>query len=248
MPVFQYLLDVKRKKGAGFLVLFDPGHVDEDTVGQIAADYQDSGADAFLVGSSILLSDNFGRTIREIKKSSDLPVIIFPNGVGQLSDDADAILFMSMISGRNPELLIGQQAKAAPIVKDTGLEAISTGYMIIESGRTTSVEYMSGTKPIPRDKPEIAMAHALAAEYLGMKCVYLDAGSGAAMPISDEMLKSVVEYISLPLIAGGGIREPETSRSKVQAGASFVVVGSALEKDTSGHLAEEFADAIHIKE
>lgn len=248
MSVFQYLLDVKSKKGAGFLVLFDPGHVDEDTVGQIAADYQDSGADAFLVGSSILLSDNFSRTIRRIKQSSDLPVIIFPNGVGQLSADADAILFMSMISGRNPELLIGQQAKAAPIVKDTGLEAISTGYMIVESGRTTSVEYMSGTKPIPRDKPEIAMAHALAAEYLGMKCVYLDAGSGAAMPISDKMLKSVVEYISLPLIAGGGIREPDTARGKVKSGASFVVVGSALEKDTGGHLTEEFADAIHIKE
>ena len=157
-----------------------------------------------------------------------------------------AILFLSVISGRNPELLIGQQVKGAPLLKEYGVEIISTGYMLIESGTFTSVEFMSNTRPIPRNKCDIAMAHALAAEYIGMKLIYLEAGSGALEPVPDEMVRAVVDYISLPVIVGGGIRDAESARSKVDAGAGFVVTGTVIEEDP-GRL-RELSAAVHTKE
>ncbi|MDW7682353.1 MAG: geranylgeranylglyceryl/heptaprenylglyceryl phosphate synthase, partial [bacterium] len=161
------------------------------------------------------------------------------------SPDADAILFMSVISGRNADLLIGQHVMAAPIVKMTGLEAISTGYMLIDSGKVTSAEFMSNTKPIPRDKTDIAIAHGLAAEFLGMKILYLEAGSGAVQPVPDEMIQGLSRMCGLPLIVGGGIKTPEIASQKVRAGASFIVTGNILEKNNRTGLIAEFARAIH---
>jgi putative glycerol-1-phosphate prenyltransferase len=175
-----------------------------------------------------------------------VPVIIFPGDTNQISAAADAILFLSLISGRNPELLIGQHVKAAPILRAHGLEAIATGYALVDSGQQTTTEYVSNTRPLPRNKPEIAMAHALAAEYLGMQCVYLDAGSGPEKMVPEEMVQAVSDYVSVPIIVGGGIRKPEAAAKRVLLGASFVVVSSVFEEQGwDPELIGEFASAIH---
>jgi len=245
LSVFQKLMDVREAHGAGFFVLLDPDHSDKEDLVRAAATFEECGADAILVGGSFLVSTEFDRMVRLIKHTVQVPVIIFGAGSNQISSSADAIFFLSMISGRNPELLIGQHVRAAPVLKAYGLEPISTGYILVDSGRQTTVEYISNTKPVPRDKPDIAMAHALAAEYLGMQCVYLDAGSGAEKMVPEEMIQAVRDYISIPRIVGGGIRRPEDAASKVAAGASFVVIGSVLEDQREASLALAFAEAIH---
>lgn len=244
MSVYQKLLDVKDEKGAGFLVLLDPDRMSVPEIVDLTRKSEKGGADGFLVGSSLLLSTRFDEAVREIKANVKVPVIIFPGNANQVSRHADAILFLSLISGRNPHLLIGEQVKAAPAIKEFGLEPIPTGYMIIESGGTTSVQFMSDTQPIPRNKPDIVKAHALAAEYLGMKFVFLEAGSGADSSVPDNIVREVKEFISIPIIVGGGIKDPDVAYKKVKSGASFVVIGNFLEEDDS--LIKEFADAIHI--
>jgi phosphoglycerol geranylgeranyltransferase len=244
MSVYQTLLNIKDEKGAGFLVLLDPDRLGMEEIVKLAIKSEEGGADGFLVGSSLLLSSRFDQSIKEIRSNVNLPVIIFPGNANQVSKYADAILFLSLISGRNPHLLIGEQVKAAPMIKEFGLEPIPTGYLIIESGKVTSVQFMSDTQPIPKDKPDIAKAHALAAEYLGMKFVFLEAGSGAENPVPDLIIKEIRDFISIPIIVGGGIKEPEVAYKKVEHGASFVVIGNALEKDDS--IIKEFAEAIHI--
>ena len=248
MTTFDRLNASKEEKGASFWVLLDPDRLDKEDLVQTTMACVENGADALLFGGSFLISTNFERMIREVKRAApEIPLVIFPGDTNQISAAADAILFLSMISGRNPELLIGQQAKAAPTIKAMGLEPIATGYLLVESGTQTTVEYVSNTKPLPRTKPEIAMAHALAAEYLGMSCVYLDAGSGARQRVPVEMVKAVSDYVSIPVIAGGGIRRPEEAAQSAEAGASFVVVGSVLEERIDPELIQDFADAIHSK-
>jgi phosphoglycerol geranylgeranyltransferase len=246
MSVYQTLLKIKQEKGAGFLVLLDPDRMSIPEIAGLARKSEEGGADGFLVGSSLLLSSRFDESIKQIRKNVKLPVIIFPGNANQVSKYADAILFLSLLSGRNPHLLIGEQVKAAPMIKEFGLEPIPTGYLIIESGKATSVQFMSDTQPIPKDKPDIAKAHALAAEYLGMKFVFLEAGSGAENPVPDLVVREIRDFISIPIIVGGGVREPDAAYRKVKCGASFVVIGNALEKDDSA--IREFADAIHTKE
>ena len=244
MSIYQKLLDVKDEKGAGFLVLLDPDRMSVPEIVDLARKSEKGGADGFLVGSSLLLSTRFDEAVREIKANVSIPVTIFPGNANQVSRYADAILFLSLISGRNPHLLIGEQVKAAPAIKEFGLEPIPTGYMIIESGGTTSVQFMSDTQPIPRNKPDIVKAHALAAEYLGMKFVFLEAGSGADSPVPDNIVREVKDFVSIPIIVGGGIKDPDVAYKKVKSGASFVVIGNFLEEDDS--IIQEFADAIHI--
>lgn len=245
MSTFEYLLRVRAEKGAGYLVLLDPDRLSQDAVMDGARMCQSEGADAVLVGGSLLLSSRFDEIVRQLKACLDIPLIIFPGSADQISSHADALLFLCLVSGRNPELLIGQQVKAAPLLKAYGLEPISTAYLLVESGRMTTAEYISNTRPIPRDKADIAMAHALAAEYMGMKMVYLDAGSGATRPVPNEMVAAVAGYISLPIIVGGGIRTPEEARRTVESGASFIVTGTILEEQANRGLAREFADAVH---
>jgi phosphoglycerol geranylgeranyltransferase len=243
MSVYEALLNVRDQKGAGFLVLLDPDRMNVSDIVDLARKSEQGGADGFLVGSSLLLSTRFDEAVKEIKAHVKVPVTIFPGNANQVSRHADAILFLSLISGRNPHLLIGEQVKAAPAIKEFGLEPIPTGYMLIESGAPTSVQFMSDTQPIPRNKPDIAKAHALAAEYLGMKMVFLEAGSGAESPVPDNIIREVKEFISIPIIVGGGIKDPDIAQSKVKSGASFVVIGNFLEEDDS--LIREFAEAIH---
>lgn len=245
MPLFERLIDIRNEKGAGFFLLLDPDRVDRRRLISVSEMAGQSGVDAILAGSSFLTSVDFDARMADIKGATDLPVILFPGNATQLSRHADGVLFLSLISGRNPNYLIDEQVKGAPFVKAYGLEAIPTAYMLIESGSLTSVQSVSGTTPIPRDKNDIAMAHALAANYLGMKLVYLEAGSGAAQPVPERMIRAVVEYGGLPVIVGGGIRTPEEATARVEAGASFVVIGTSLEfEDDLGRITE-MAEAIH---
>jgi putative glycerol-1-phosphate prenyltransferase len=246
MTTFDTLLAACARRGAGFLPYIDPDRLDKADLAKTAAACEAQGADAILIGGSFLLSTHFDRMVQEVKQAVEVPVIIFPGDTSQIAPAADAILFLSLISGRNPELLIGQHVKAAPLLKAHGIEPISTGYVLVDSGQQTTTEYISNTRPIPRNKPEIAMAHALAAQYLGMQCVYLDAGSGPQQMVPEEMVLAVSEYTSIPLIVGGGIREPEAARKRVAMGASFIVVGSVLEdRGWDPGLMGAFSDAIH---
>lgn len=242
---FDRMMETRATRGAGFVVLVDPDRHDPDEAASRAALAEECGADVIFVGSSILLTDNFGATVAAIKHAVSIPVVIFPGNSQQLSPEADAILFLSLISSRNPELLIGQHVRAAPAIREYGIEPIPTGYVLVESGTLTSIEYMSNSKPLPREKPDIAMAHVLAAEYLGMKMVYLDAGSGGKHPVPAEMIGACAGYVSIPLIVGGGIHTGERAECAVRAGASFVVVGNAVERSTGGSLLRELATAVH---
>ncbi|MBT3604667.1 MAG: geranylgeranylglyceryl/heptaprenylglyceryl phosphate synthase [Candidatus Latescibacteria bacterium] len=246
MTTFDMLLAAREQRGAGFLPYIDPDRLDKADLAKTAAVCEEQGADAILIGGSFLLSTNFDRMVQEVKQAVDVPVVIFPGDTSQIAPAADAILFLSLISGRNPELLIGQHIKAAPLLKAHGIEPISTGYVLVDSGQQTTTEYISNTRPLPRNKPEIAMAHALAAEYLGMQCVYLDAGSGPAKMVPEEMVLAVSEYTSVPLIVGGGIRDPEAARKRVEMGASFIVIGSVFEdRGWDAGFIGGFADAVH---
>ena len=187
-----------------------------------------------------MLSSKFNVSVKFIRDNYTVPVILFPGSNIQLSEYADAVLYLSLISGRNPEFLIGTQVLGAPIVKKMGLEAMSTGYMLVEGGRMSSAEFMSNSKPIPRDKQDIAVAHALAGEYLGMKFIYLEAGSGAICSVPETMVEEVTSLVNIPIIVGGGIRTPEDARHKVEAGASFVVTGNILENKKNISMIEEF--------
>ncbi|KPJ48544.1 MAG: geranylgeranylglyceryl phosphate synthase [candidate division Zixibacteria bacterium DG_27] len=248
MKLFNHLQKILSRRGAGFFVLLDPDRASTRKLASSAASAIEAGADGILVGSSILLTDNFDRGVKTIKKAvGETPVIIFPGNVNMVSRYADGILFLSLVSGRNSNLLIGEHVKAAPLIRKYGIEAIPTGYLIFDSGKMTSVLYMSNSLPIPSDKPDIACAHALAAEYLGMKMLFTDAGSGADSPVPDEVIGAIRDYVSLPIIVGGGIKQPAVAQEKVRAGASFVVIGDVLEKRGSQKLAREFADAIHRK-
>jgi phosphoglycerol geranylgeranyltransferase len=245
MDTYKKLLALRKQRGAGYLVLIDPDKQPLEEVVSFAKYCEDNGADGFLIGGSLLFSNHFDELIHDVKQAVSIPVILFPGNGQQLSPHADAILFLSLISGRNAHYLIGEQVLSAPKIKALNLEPISTGYILVESGKTTAAEFMSHTKPIPAEKPEIAVAHALAAEYLGMKFVYLEAGSGAERSVPEAMVHAVSHAVSIPIIVGGGIRSPEEARGKVKAGASFIVTGNVLEKKKNTHLIKDFAKAIH---
>jgi putative glycerol-1-phosphate prenyltransferase len=247
MTYFEKLMAVRADKGAGLFLLLDPDRTDRRKLLGTAEVARDFGVDALLVGTSFVTRDGFSDSLAQIKKAAKIPVILFPGNWGQVSRHADAILFLSLISGRNPTYLIEEQVRGAPLIKDFGLEPIPTGYMLIESNATTAVQYVSGTLPIPRNKPEIAMVHALAAKYMGMKLVYLEAGSGTAQPVPTEMVTAVADYAKLPIVVGGGIRTPATGRQMVQAGASFVVIGTQMENEHDPAFLAEMADAVHVK-
>ncbi len=247
--VYQELLAIRQKRGAGFLMLVDPDKTAPDSLPTLIETATRSGVDAFLVGGSLLLTPDFDRYIKTFKQySQEKPVIIFPGGVHQISAHADAILFLSLISGRNADHLVGTQVQASPIIHSLKLEPISTAYLLIESGQVTSAEFMSGTRPLPRHKPEIAVAHALTAQYFGFKLIYLEGGSGAKFSVPPSLIKAIASTIEIPIIVGGGIRTPEEAAEKVEAGASFVVTGTILEAQNDSAFIKEFASAIHQKE
>lgn len=209
-------------------VLIDPDKHDEKTILQTLQVCNDCNVSFILLGGS-LISKPIGNLIQAIKLHTKLPVVLFPGSLFQVSDEADAILLLSLISGRNPEFLIGNHVTAAPILKQSNLEVIPTGYIIIDSGKITSVQYISNTLPIPSDKNDIAVATAIAGEMLGLKTIYLEAGSGAPRHVPEKLVEAVKNNINIPLIVGGGLREKHHIQNIISAGADIVVIGNSLE-------------------
>jgi putative glycerol-1-phosphate prenyltransferase len=243
MEIYKELL--KRKKAAKktFAILIDPDRQDNEQLIQTIRCASQAEVDYFFVGGSLLIEDNLEKCIQTIKHNSSIPVVLFPGNAMQISKSADAILFLSLISGRNPELLIGKQVITAPILKQTDIEVISTGYMLINSGKPTTASYMSNTNPIPYEKTNVAACTAMAGEFLGMKLIYMDGGSGAETPISMKMINTVSKTIDIPLIIGGGITSAKKALENCQAGADIIVVGNAIEKDNS--IIKDISEAVH---
>jgi phosphoglycerol geranylgeranyltransferase len=244
--VFSRLLSVASRRGSAFLVLLDPDKTSPSRASQFAGLCEKAEVDAFLVGGSLNLSGSLDELVAAIKSSSSLPVVIFPGSACQVSGKADAILFLSLLSSRNAQFLIGEHVEAAPVIHRLSLEVIPTAYLLVESGSLTSIQSVTQSLPIPRDKADIAVAHALAGKYLGMKLVYLEAGSGAKMPVPEEMVKAVCAATGLPVAAGGGVRSLEEARGLAQSGAKFVVVGNALEKVRELSFLKELSTAVHF--
>lgn len=225
--------------------------VDPDKVGDAGARdtlikrISNSKVDLVLVGGSLIFS-SVDDVVVALKQGCDKPVVLFPGLSAHFTPSADAILFLSLLSGRNAEFLIGNQVHAAIPIMKSGIEVIPTAYILIDGGRTTSVEYMSNTRPIPANKPDIALATAAAAELLGFRMIYLEAGSGALNHVPKEVVALVKQHVSLPVIVGGGIRTEESLREVLDGGADVVVVGTAFEEDAG--LIDRFADTITSRE
>ncbi len=218
------------KKSIG--VLIDPDKIEDPSkLTHLINLANENCVDYFLVGGSLVTSTNSSEVMAHIKASVSIPILIFPGNSIQIDPSADAILFLSLISGRNPDLLIGQHVVAAPILKNSNLEVIPTGYLLINSGRTTSVAYISNTTPIPDDKYSLAACTALAGEMLGLRLIYLDAGSGAEREINARMISTVRKAVKAPLVVGGGIDSSRKALTALEAGADMIVIGNALEKD-----------------
>lgn len=243
LRIYQSLVEKKQHGKKSFAVLIDPDKVNPGLMDELTELSVSAKVDYLLVGGSLVISTHLDECVQQIKRNCDIPVILFPGSPSQVSKYADALLYLSLISGRNPELLIGQHVVSAPFVRKSGLELVATGYMVIDGGAPTTVSYISNASPIPADKNEIAMCTAMAGEMLGMKLIYMDAGSGARRPIPESMIQKVAEHIEIPLVVGGGITEPEKAYLNSKAGADVIVVGNAIEKDAS--LIKEMADAVH---
>ena len=243
MDLYKNILQKKEQGKKLFAILIDPDKQKNSELLLIIKNANESNVDYFFVGGSLLTNDNLNDCIKTIKNNSKIPVILFPGDAMQINQNADGILFLSLISGRNPELLIGKQVITAPILKQTDLEVISTGYMLIDSGKPTTASYMSNTMPIPRNKIGVATSTAIAGEYLGLKLIYMDGGSGAEQPIKIDMIKKVSSSIKIPLIIGGGICSAKKAVDNCKAGADLIVVGNAIEEDPS--LILDISQAIH---
>ena len=242
MKIYRQILQKKAEGLKQFAILVDPDKISNLQIEKLCVSANANGVDYIFVGGSLITNNNLSNCISRIKKCCDIPVVIFPGNGNQLDEQADALLFLSLISGRNADLLIGKHVSSAPIIREKNLEAIATGYMLIESGNMTTALYMSNTHPIPADKPDIAACTAMAGEMLGLKMIFMDGGSGAKIPISTEIISAVRNVISVPLIVGGGIRTPEKAIANCKAGADLIVIGNSIEKDPG--ILKELADAI----
>ncbi len=231
MNIYDQIIAKKQQGKKQLAILVDPDKTFGKDLERLTIEAQRHKVDYFFVGGSLITDGDLSACVRLIKDNCTIPVVLFPGGVDQIDPNADALLFLSLISGRNPELLIGHHVTAAPLLMDRKLEVIPTGYILIESGTVTTVQYVSNTLPIPANKTEIAAATALAGELLGLKLIYAEAGSGAKNPVSIEMIKAIKEHLTIPLIVGGGIRTPEKVAANFKAGADLIVIGNSLEKN-----------------
>lgn len=246
-PVLKKILKRVDSGYGCYWILLDPDDFTDKEAARIASEAQKVGADAMLIGGSLLKTNHLDSFVSSVKKAVDVPVIMFPGDATQISPVADAILFLSLVSGRNPMNLIGEHVKGAPLIKECGIEPISTAYMLIESGAVTSVEFMSNTRPLPSSKPMIAAAHALAAQYMGMSMIYLEAGSGAPQSVPKKMIQVVREYVDIPVIVGGGIRDAYTAVEKIDAGADIIVTGNLLHKKNGIKIMKDIAKVVTSK-
>ncbi|WMJ71585.1 geranylgeranylglyceryl/heptaprenylglyceryl phosphate synthase [Cytophagaceae bacterium ABcell3] len=231
MKIYNKIVNSKVLNKKSFAVLLDPDKLTTSECIKLVNKSQEAVIDYFFIGGSLITRKNFNDIIKVVKDHSDIPVVIFPGSNLQIDENADAILLLSLISGRNPEFLIGQHVIAAPLLKESGIEVVPTGYMLVDCGKPTTVSYISNTTPIPHDKPSVASCTALAGEMLGMRLTYLDGGSGAKEPISPEMIAMTRKTVNTPIIVGGGIDTKEKAAAALKAGADIIVVGNAIESN-----------------
>lgn len=241
--LYSELLRIKQQGKKKFAVLIDPDKTERAKLEKLVNMASKASVDYFFVGGSLMMNDGLDMTLEIIRKNSEIPSILFPGSSMQINNKADAIFFLSLISGRNAELLIGQQVISAPTLRNSGLEIIPTGYLLVNGGVPTAVSYISNTTPVPSDKDDIAACTAMAGEMLGLKTIYMDAGSGAKNPISESMISQVSKNVNIPIIVGGGIRTPDKVLANCKAGADVIVVGNAIEEN--GKLIEEMSNAVH---
>jgi putative glycerol-1-phosphate prenyltransferase len=238
MRLLEILRNFRKEGRKGLAVLLDPDKTGSNGLPETIKKLDALKPDFFFAGGSLITGDSFHILVEAIKRNSKVPLVLFPGSNLYIHSDADGILFLSLISGRNPEFLIGQHVVAAPLLKASGLEILPTGYMLVDGGKPTTVSYISNTQPIPADKADIAACTALAGEMLGQQLLYLDAGSGAENPVSPGMISAVKKATSLPLLAGGGIRSGEQAKNAWEAGADCIVIGNVLESNPD--LLEDF--------
>ncbi|HEY2805306.1 MAG TPA: phosphoglycerol geranylgeranyltransferase [Gemmatimonadales bacterium] len=218
-----------RERQSGLLVLVDPERTSPSEAAALARSAESDGAAGLLIGTSFDGASRTADVATAIKRTTKLPLLLFPGSASQLVPQVDAVLLLSLVSGRNPQYLIEEHVRSVPFFSRHKVTSISTAYILIDGGRVTAVEAVSQTRPLPADKPEIAAAHAMAAQLIGMVAIYLDAGSGALNPVDPGIIRAVRERVNLPLFVGGGMRTPDEVRRAREAGADFVVVGNAIE-------------------
>ena len=246
MSVYEQLEKIRKHRGTVALALLDPDTKNDNDLLNMVKLVNESDFDAILVGGSLIMDNQFDERIAKIKVNSELPLIIFPGSSKQLSKHADAVLFLSLISGRNPQYLIGEQVESAPIIQNLGIEAIPTGYILLDGGRRSSVEVMSNTNPLPMQKKDIVLAHALAGEYLGKKFIFLETGSGSKNHAAVDLIRYLAPQLSLPLIVGGGVKTIKSARALAEAGSGYIVSSSKIESLPSNQSLIEFTQAIHL--
>lgn len=242
-PIYSLFTSARQQQRKLFCLLIDPDKLALTALDNLLQLSINARVDAIFVGGSLIINDQLDTLLQHCRRQTNIPLILFPGSSRQLSYKADALLFLSLISGRNADLLIGKHVETAPFLKAAPLEILPTGYMLIDGGVPTSVSYMSNTFPIPASKNDIAVCTAMAGEMLGLKLIYMDAGSGAHNPVSDSMISAVSTATDVPLIIGGGIRDAQTAANKARAGADAIVVGNAIEKDPK--LIIDIAQALH---
>ena len=250
--VCNHLLRSYKSNQKSLSVLIDPEvHSNDNKLSQFLKVLEGNQIDYIFIGGSLIKNPDINPCIKYLKSRTEIPLVLFPGNGLYLSESADAVLFLSLISGRNPELLIGRHVPVAAALKKSNIEVIPTGYMLIEGGRPTSVSYLSFTNPIPNDKPEIASSTAIAGELLGMKLIYLEAGSGAQIPVPASMIQQVRKSIDIPLIVGGGINTTEKAINALHAGADMIVIGNKLEQDPDfikdvSYVLKKFNESLNI--
>jgi putative glycerol-1-phosphate prenyltransferase len=232
VSVLKKLKYYKETQKKSFALLIDPDNVSELDCIELLHLAESAAVDFLFIGGSLITGNNLGRIVEICKSNTQIPVVLFPGSSLHIDTEADAILFLSLISGRNPDFLIGQHILAAPILKRSRLEILPTGYMLVDTGKQTTVSFISNTTPIPYDKPDVAACIAMAGEMLGLQIIYMDGGSGAEKPISPQMISAVRKAVDTPLIVGGGINSPEKVQIALKAGADVIVVGNAIEKNS----------------
>lgn len=244
MKVYSTILEKIHQGKKQIAILIDPDKHQEGDFYAMAQRFKNIPIDYLFVGGSLLSRDLLDSCLSVLKAETNIPCVIFPGSVMQVNDKADAILLLSLVSGRNPDLLIGRHVEAVPYLKQAQIETLSTAYLLVDGGKITTAQYVSSTLPIPADKPEIASLTAQAAEMIGHKLAYLDAGSGAQNTVPEAMIRKVRENIKIPLIVGGGIRNPQQAQAQLKAGADLLVIGNVLEEQPE--LLQQMVDAVSL--
>ena len=245
MNIYRKLEIIRKKRGAVAVALLDPDYKNDNLFYSMLHIINESDFDVIFIGGSLISDNNFESRVEYVKNNTKLPVIIFPGSSNQLSTHADAVLFLSLISGRNPQYLIGEHVKSAPVIRNMGLESISTGYILLDGGTRSSVEVMSNTAPIPMNKHDIILAHALAGQYLGNKFIFLESGSGAKNHAACEVVSIISNKLLIPIIVGGGVNTAESAKKLVTSGAGYIVTGTQLEAEPSLDSLLKFTESIH---